>query len=299
LIPVRRMANLGLSWFGDARLPRLIGDRAQALEAAIERQWQRSMRQVLGSSDQDNFFARPLASLTKSGQNLVLVGVCVETGQPVLFTNLPIRTPRTEQPEYVHFSDLTNGKDVTVAQAVVASARFPLISPPAAVNPTKASPASDCRRIMDGGFYENSSIRSVEFLIAAAASPGRDLSETLRSFDAALNKRTRYIVFTHAIEDFYRWNFALEALSLPAVAMNSSTQVGREFVRRFVKATGLDSDDCEAQITADRVYRLFLRESDFQPKLGWVMSADARARIRGSLNRPCQQQLLSELLKAG
>jgi hypothetical protein len=118
--------------------------------------------------------AQPFLALPRSAASwvpfLVLNGTSVDTGQRIVTTDLDPTMPAapcltggpTERcPIFTHALDfhalIPERKDVALSTAASNSARFPVISPPGAIQGRKSKVAD---RIVDGGYFENYGVES-------------------------------------------------------------------------------------------------------------------------------------------
>jgi predicted acylesterase/phospholipase RssA len=127
-------------------------DRARSLETAFERAWK--------SATKTEHFEQPFDALWvgQGVPSLVLNATEVESGERVVISNLafdPAKAP--------HLSSLRglDGKLVPcLSTAACLSARFPLITPAAWIQCKAEPPLPAKRRLVDGGYYENTGIET-------------------------------------------------------------------------------------------------------------------------------------------
>ncbi len=144
-------------------------DRARALEASIDKSWKISMREK-GITGHDDFFGRPVrAAWSPAGRApaLLLSGTVVSSGERVVIApfQLKVIVPiQSDQPGGTfrdRYADILNGTTgVSTSTAVGISARFPLVTPPASFSLGQTS-----IQIVDGGYYDNSGLRTAVDLI--------------------------------------------------------------------------------------------------------------------------------------
>lgn len=129
------------SWFDDR------WDEASQLGKPLP---DRDLRHVLDWTVADTARLRPDLPL------LIFNAVDVDSGELIVMS--PLRDLGTGRPGRI---DLPQNQDLTVAQAMVASARYPLITPPLWI--FEANTVG--RQIADGGYFDNSGLESLWFVI--------------------------------------------------------------------------------------------------------------------------------------
>lgn len=141
-----------------------VPDRAEALEGAFERHWQRHW---LGNDDTATQQARQGFIAVRAGKprlaHLMLLGTDVETGRRLITASIRFDP---EDDLFAGADDLLAilGHDVPLATAVTNSARFPFISPAGVFHD---SFSSKDRQIVDGGYFENYGARTAAELSQA------------------------------------------------------------------------------------------------------------------------------------
>lgn len=181
-------------------------DRSRGLEYGLDRAWGGSWRTEHGSALDGNPFEKSFYALNSGAANgavpaLFLNSTCVETGNRLVVSSLAPTDPEPEYdgrrlPQEGHLDDdglmnerpCVNGmrilagvspeSDLPLSTAAVLSARFPIISSSGAVVEHKYIPPSDKngvttgyvtvkRRHVDGGYYENSGVGTLQDLLTA------------------------------------------------------------------------------------------------------------------------------------
>jgi hypothetical protein len=152
------------------------GDRARALEESFEQ----SFANVVGANRENPFRNSVYSLWTPKGASpaLLINTTEVETGERVVIA--PFRelgSSETQKDETVQSGGTlflrAPGLDLRLSTAVGISARFPVISPAASYDfgPSAAGPQK--RRLVDGGYYDNSGIATaldaIEAMVAEAA----------------------------------------------------------------------------------------------------------------------------------
>ncbi|MGE0022793.1 MAG: patatin-like phospholipase family protein [Hyphomicrobium sp.] len=141
-------------------------DRARALEFSYEGSWKKIMTR-LGNATSGSLFAdssRELWDATSDTPALLLNATVVQTGDRAIIA--PFRLSDAH-----HFIDLSvdvlnEEEAVPLSAAVSASARFPLVTPPAVVGR-----GSSARQLVDGGYFENSGVQTAINLIESLKAP--------------------------------------------------------------------------------------------------------------------------------
>lgn len=133
-------------------------------DVAFERQWDSDWRQVSGSG----LFTQPFlhaygVRADRARPILILNATNVETGKRLLIANWSPAVARTDFLEPLVLDGVRETlADVTVAEAVHLSARFPYVSPPASLQMRIPGEAADqfavkrWGRAVDGGYFDNS-----------------------------------------------------------------------------------------------------------------------------------------------
>lgn len=152
-------------------LPTPIGDfdRARALEVSFEAAWQRTLTDI-GREATDNFFKRATHKTwdPKGHAPAVLLNsTVIQYGDRLVMAPFKLASPEEKLQAFAdrRVDDLNGEFGVRVSTAVAASARFPFVTPPALHSyQVKADP--NPYQVVDGGYYDNSGIRTAVDLIA-------------------------------------------------------------------------------------------------------------------------------------
>lgn len=150
-------------------------DRARALETSFEVAWQRTIAWLRKSeailrTDKDDFFNRstrkawfPMGHVPA----MLLNSTVIQTGDRLVMAPFTLKSPPGYLPAFrdLRIDELNKDNVVRVSTAVAGSARFPFITPPA-VHWYRLQHSANLSQLVDGGFHDNSGMRTAVDLIA-------------------------------------------------------------------------------------------------------------------------------------
>jgi hypothetical protein len=183
---------------------------------------------------------------------LYLNSTWVETGKRVVLSR-PRVEPKT-------FEDVEDGEalaNLSVADAVLASARFPYVSPAQTVPAVDGGGAWG--HLVDGGYFENSGAQTASEILSAVGNPGDARVILLRYDDGKKPAPTRWATeVTSPPYALYDARNAREALAVAAL---------------------------KERLPAWAVADLVLRDANTPLPLGWMLSAEARTDINARVDQ--------------
>lgn len=251
-----------------------VPDRAKALEFAIIAAWQR----VLNRIDQTaaNFFELPLAQLNRdfdTGPVVFFGSMLAETGEPVVLSPMYFARHSPATHRILHIDDLLGRNSLSVAQAVVLSARFPLVTPAARVTLKSEVPGlTPVVSLLDGGVFENSGLKIAREL------HGAFLDSPLCAYDkskprppCAYIPQFTMVSFSHAQDHPYRTDIFSEVMTPIFALLNAKTARGFDYAREVKSISGKEN--------LEDLIEFELGDDIFSPPLGWVLSNATKKRI--------------------
>ncbi len=237
-------------------------DRARYLEQAWERAWQ--------DETNNDRFAQPFRQLWPDpGSTIVpslfLNGTWVEDGGRAVTSSLSPASSR-----FVALDDLVNLVDrpIRLSTAVHMSARFTYVSPAGLVGKGR-----DRRRVVDGGYFENSgAMTAAELLAVMRDTCGRDdiCRDPAIVFVALVVINDPGNPFASAASQPKRLRFLRETLIPPVTLFRTRTARGY-LAQQFL----------EQQVGSDCTIRFVLATEPGESKvpLGWMLSGATRTRM--------------------
>jgi hypothetical protein len=277
-------------------------DRARALELAFSHAWQDAIdethdsagefeRSFLGNSSDTSAGWSPAAHVPA----LVLNTTRVETGERVLVSQL-----EPQEPDFVgavSMADVDSTLDVPLSTAVGFSARFPVITPAAVVNPrvqVDSEPAT--LRFVDGGYFDDSGLATALTLATLVENMGGDsvVPVVIRlGFDdqkrgrkaARWGSQSRYEPWAEMLSPVRALLNARDAHVASAVAGLRRIQRIRLAADSAVRAL---CPSCAVTVSQNRIQseELLLRQDSVTYVLGWQMSHGAHEAAVSALAPP-------------
>jgi len=260
-------------------------DRAQYLEEAWETHWQRHAVQSNGvqfSDDLRALWCDPVAAnatyerecftrmMSQRARlvvpSLLLNGTWVEDGGRNVTSNL-----RPTDQAFVNLDDAFDHLTgpIRLSTAVLMSARFTYVSPPGTLGE-----GDKARRVVDGGYFENSGAQTATELLRA-------IDETCRKLAGCPERaQFRVLVVSNSERESKRGlldRLFTEALS-PMRTLLHTRQARGYLAEEAVKRSNL----------VHAVHEIRLRHLDDPTRripLGWMLSSDARAQMRDQADR--------------
>lgn len=235
-------------------------DRAQYLESSWEAAWQ----EVAQSSRFEDNFRRLWAGHELEVPSLFMNGTWVASGARHVTSNL-----RPASPKFVELDDAVEALDrpLPLSTAVHMSARFTYVSP--------AGTMPDGRRVVDGGYFENSgAMTASELLSVVSESRG------------TLNFEPFVVIITNAPENPNRkpgrggdcGRKRTEPATGESPGAFNETLVPIVTLLHTRSARGYRAEKFLERLAPGRVYRFDLPASEnAEVPLGWILSEDSRA----------------------
>lgn len=227
--------------------------------------WEKAARSVLERESYPRFTDSLISFKKTTAPHLVLSSTLVETGEVAVFSPLGLFRYDTAVERLHHYALINPDLRLSIADAVVMSSRFPLVTPPAFI--ANQLPATnempEIVRFVDGGYYENSGVKVVGELM------GRALAEN----GAILIK------FSDELAEPYSVPFFPELSSMIVGLLNTRAVRGYEFGR-----TAKDKGYHE-------VLSVDLATKGFQPILGWLITEKTQIAIGGLIPVKASQRI--------
>ncbi|MFK4658492.1 hypothetical protein ABIF97_008426 [Bradyrhizobium japonicum] len=261
-------------------------NRARALERSIENAWP--------AAAQDRKYPNPFKSGILGSWDpksvapaLLLNSTEVETGERVVVAPMSLQSSQT--PGLYSLSDRNPTLDIPLSTGVGLSASFPFVSPAgwyAATAPTGERIRTEKRRLVDGGYSDNSGIATALDIIARLQA-----CPATRPVDC--KPKARFILLAlvspPADDGFDNSTYSFGELATPLRALDS---IRSERGRRAVAQAQLfmdqktcadaDQENHSASCTEGRVRKVILATDDVRVPLGWVLSDRSRRAIECS-----------------
>jgi hypothetical protein len=149
-------------------------DRARALEFSFEGSWRKVIGRIKPGRAQDIFSenVRDMWDASRDTPALLLNTTVIQTGHRAIVA--PFRL-RGGHPFADALADILNeASAIRLSTAVGASARYPLVLPPAVVGE-----GIDARQLVDGGYFENSGVQTATDLIEKIKSGSGSKAESM------------------------------------------------------------------------------------------------------------------------
>jgi predicted acylesterase/phospholipase RssA len=242
-------------------------DRARTLEDGIER--------AFGSVERSGFLQRSIYaywSAERDVPQLWMQTTSVGTGQRVLFS--PVTFDDEKFAGLRTVQDLAFHRHVSIVGAAVASARFPLVTPAVTL------PTEPPRRLVDGGYFENSGAATISEVLPVmrlvAAQAGIRVAPILirigNTPDAgAASSSGKAIATTPYVEPL-----GLGELGSPVRALMNARVARGDLAVRMLRRRVAESLE-RGQWAELHEFQIGL--SDVAIPLGWLLSARARAEM--------------------
>lgn len=235
-------------------------DRAKFLETAWEDGWKESALAADSLKKTGNhYFHESFLELYNNQNlqvhipNLFLNGTCVETGKPVVTSNLKINEMDWDERDVYSASPT----EIRLSDAVLLSARFPYVTPAARVDYSL--------HVADGGYFDNSGITTTFNLISE-----------LRKDSA--NKDIKFLILciSNSIHVAQQRKSAYEMLTPVDAFMNAwdaRTSVNFNVMKKYTE----QEDDVLVHIKLER-------KQGFDYPLGWYLSRKASNRLGSAVS---------------
>lgn len=268
-------------------------DRSKALALGLERSW----TEATGG---DQTLSRPLCEwvgLTNGAvPSLCLNGTCVETGRPVVISDLALQLNSRS----FHCSDeLGPNRDLRAADAAGLSARFPIVTTSGVlrgitvgVGPN-AEPANTSFRIVDGGYYDNSGLASLMAVLQSITDAGPDAPRfKLILLRIGMRASTSTALpGSNGEPSFPELLSPLHAVVQAYMAGTSAAVETLEFSSDAL-ALSLALNDLDSNLGN---YAVLLDSSDTPFPLGWNLSKPTRGRIGQQIGWPVKVDSLKNV----
>jgi hypothetical protein len=259
--------------------PGRVLDRAPALERALETAWQSGGR----ASQSENPLAKSFYAdwdIAKNGPALLLNTTEVETGERVVISPFKLQHPESPQ-----LNALTDRADIDVAlsTAAVLSARFPGMTP-AGWYMTKDEGQAQKRRLVDGGYFDNSGVATA-----------LDVMNRLEKLKLSPHPKFIVIALTSAAEDgtanapSYGFGETLSPLRTLESIRSSRARFAIRQAQLFLNGGPCPSIGpsgnwpCAYEM---RMRTMVLASGDVRLPLGWQLSEKSRAAIERYIGDP-------------
>ena len=269
--------------------PLSLPDRAKYLEMSWEASWRKA-------TNNDRFAAAFLdlwEGETAAGRaylhqvpSLLLNGTWVETGGRAVTSNLDVEAVEEGHDRFVQLEDVLRevGAGIALSTAAHMSARFTLVSPAGTID-TRRGP----RRIVDGGYFENSGGLTASELVASLIEqcPGRACGQTILPIGLYIKNGSREVG-----EIAYSHMPLAETLS-PALALLNTRGARGRHAEALLRAS-VDPPHAGSSLPPCRIiesghvhncfYPFYLEaDEDVSIPLGWVLSGPVQDRIHAQL----------------
>jgi predicted chitinase len=288
---------IGATLFGDFTqrfLPRKVGllDRARALEFALEQAAAGDKKQSLLSQE---YMAHWVGG--KQLPALVLNATDAASGRRVVFSPFTFRTKSltTQIDSLIPFQNLIptesqHSLNLRLSTAAFVSARFPWVSPAAAV-PARddlSSAAAKKTRLVDGGYFDNSGVETAVDLLQSLEDQVADLNSEGSRPKVAL----KLIVLGgghYPVRDSFAFNETMEPIrallstreSRAYIAINKASRIPQ--LRNHTFESVIRDDHQHVTIKPMRL--VSLKKHLYELPLGWAMSLKTREIIENQSGR--------------
>lgn len=140
-------------------------DRARGLEFSYEGSWTKIMKRAKPGNSEDLFSdnVRDLWDASSDTPALMLNTTVIQTGDRAIIA--PFRLDEVEAFRDIKPNMLNENIAIRLSTAAAASARYPLVLPPAVVGK-----GTNARQLVDGGYFENSGVQTATDLIESIKS---------------------------------------------------------------------------------------------------------------------------------
>jgi hypothetical protein len=248
-------------------------DRARALEGALESAWKSAM--------DTRAFNRPFLDLWAADAqrvpSLLMNSTEVESGERVVTTNLAL--PRAMFPHMHSSLDLDPGFDPPLSTAAFLSARFPYITPAGWIRAPEQKDMPSKRRLVDGGYFENTGIATI-----------LDVIEVLRSVRGSGGSVPEFRVIVIRIGAHDGTNIIQrqgmgESLSPIRAMLNTRGARGRDAIEQIRREMLRGRDAGNSGL----IEYVLETHGAYPIPLGWLLSEAARDQIKGQLDEQFQR----------
>jgi hypothetical protein len=239
-------------------------DRAVALETAIEHVWDKTAPAGGG----EGYFSQSVKSAWQPDSMAPMINynaTLIDRGEPVLISPIGWSYRSRSGSRGYALSDLRSS-GVRTSTAVVLSARFPYLAPLAVLKGvnTGDGPRGEITRIGDGGYFDNSGIVSAAELVASLSA----ILEARKLRDAV---------------DVYLISFVDEVARTAAASSFGEIVSPIDAVQRVRERRASELVALYADLPVRKWWRRGVSSPEFDPPLGWAISAHTMKRIEQNI----------------
>lgn len=234
-------------------------DRSAFFENAISARWDITVRLIeeeygKRSEGIENYFERSVGVAAPGEPFKYYSVVDSESGTPFVIGNRPFPVSAKSGSPIMDLRQLVDLRSMSVASAIVASARFPFITPPGII---KLDSIGEDRalRIVDGGYFDNS---------------GASITQVITQYFKASMARPTLIPlsFAHETDKPWQWNKFADLSSVLLALVNTRSATSKYWRRQLI--TDLDGQRVE----------FILPYSKETVRLAWTLTEKTRQHIK-------------------